>query len=55
VGKRRGADDRTIQAILGHTDRRSVERYARLADQAVIEVLGGAEQARARNRLEKAE
>ena len=53
--KRRGADDRTIQAILGHTDRRFVERYARLADQAVSQVLGGAEQARARNRLKKAE
>jgi integrase len=37
--KRQGADDRTIQAILGHTDGRSVERYARLADQAVVEVL----------------
>jgi integrase len=37
--KRQGADDRTIQAILGHTDGRSVARYARLADQAVIEVL----------------
>ena len=45
-GKRAGADDRTIQAILGHTDRRSVERYARLADGAVVEVLKGAEEVR---------
>ena len=37
--KRQGADDRTIQAILGHTDGRSVERYARMANQAVVEVL----------------
>ncbi len=44
--KRAGADDRTIQAILGHTDRRSVERYARLADGAVVEVLKGAEEVR---------
>jgi len=35
--KRQGADDRTIQAILGHTDGRSVERYAQLEDQAVVE------------------
>ncbi len=37
--KRRGADDRTIQTILGHSDGRSVERYARMADGAVVEVL----------------
>ncbi len=37
--KRQGADDRTIQAILGHTDGRSVERYARMTNQAVVEVL----------------
>ena len=41
--KRQGADDRTIQTILGHVDRRSVERYARLADSAVVDVLRGAE------------
>jgi integrase len=35
--KRQGAPDRTIQAIPGHTDGPSVERYARLADQAVVE------------------
>ena len=35
--KRQGAPDRAIQAISGHTDGRSVERYARLADQAVVE------------------
>jgi len=37
--KRQGADDRTLQKILGHADRRSVERYARLSDDAVVEVL----------------
>ena len=37
--KRRGADDRTIQAILGHVDSWSVARYARLSNEAVIEVL----------------
>jgi len=37
--KRRGVDDRVIQRILGHADRRSVERYARLDDQAVVTVL----------------
>ena len=41
--KRRGADDRTIQAILRHADRRSIERYARLADQAISQVPGGAD------------
>jgi hypothetical protein len=30
------ADDRTIQAILGHVDRRSVERCALLANEAVV-------------------
>ena len=37
--KRRGVDDRVIQSILGHADRRSVERYARLEDQAVVTAL----------------
>ena len=37
--KRQGADDRVIQSILGHADKRSVERYARLADGAVLKVL----------------
>ena len=34
--KRRGVDDRRI---LGHADPRSVERYARLADGAMVQVL----------------
>lgn len=37
--KRQGIDDRVIQHILGHADRRSVERYARLEDQAVVTAL----------------
>jgi integrase len=37
--KAEGADDRTIQTILGHVDSRSVARYARLADGAVVDVL----------------
>ena len=37
--KRKGIDDRVIQHILGHADRRSVERYARLEDQAVVNAL----------------
>jgi integrase len=47
--KRQGADDRVIQSILGHADKRSVERYARLADGAVLEVLRGAEKVRGAN------
>jgi len=37
--KRRGVEDRLLQRFLGHRDRRSVERYARLADEALIAVL----------------
>ena len=37
--KAAGADDRVIQSILGHVDSRSVERYARLADGAAVDVL----------------
>jgi integrase len=36
--KRRGVEDRLLQRFLGHRDRRSVERYARLADEALIAV-----------------
>jgi integrase len=37
--KRRGVEDRLLQRFLGHRDRRSVERYARLADEALVAVL----------------
>jgi site-specific recombinase XerD len=37
--KRKGIDDRVIQHILGHADSRSVERYARLEDQAIVNAL----------------
>lgn len=36
---RRGTTERTLQAILGHADAKSTRRYARLADQAVVEAL----------------
>ncbi len=36
---RRTKDERAVQAALRHRDRRSTERYARLADGAVLEVL----------------
>jgi hypothetical protein len=32
-------EDRLLQRFLGHKDRRSVERYARLADTALLAVL----------------
>jgi integrase len=50
--KRQGADDRTIRTILGHVDGRSVERYARLANSAVVDVLipAGAQVARSAKR-----
>ena len=37
--KRQGVDNETIGKILGHRDRRSTERYARLADQAVLDMV----------------
>ena len=37
--ERQGIQDRTIQAVLGHTDGRSLERSARMTNQAVVEVL----------------
>jgi hypothetical protein len=37
--KRRGIEDRLLQRFLGHRDRRSVERDARLADEALVAVL----------------
>jgi len=39
AAKERGIEDRLLQRYLGHRDRRSVERYARLADTALIAVL----------------
>ena len=36
---RQGVPERVLQAILGHRDVRSTRRYARLADQAVVEAL----------------
>jgi site-specific recombinase XerD len=36
---RRGVSERALQAFLGHADVRSTRRYARLADQALVEVL----------------
>jgi len=36
---RRGVSERSIQAALRHADRRSTERYARLADTAGVELL----------------
>ena len=36
---RRGVQERTIQALLGHRDARSTRRYARLADQALVEAI----------------
>ncbi len=36
---RQGVPERVLQAILGHKDPRSTRRYARLADQAVVEAL----------------
>jgi len=36
---RRGVSERSLQAFLGHADVRSTRKYARLADQALIEVL----------------
>ncbi len=38
--KRRGVDDRVLQKFLGHRDPRSVEHYARLSDQALVDVIG---------------
>jgi hypothetical protein len=37
--KRRGIEERLLQRFLGHCDRRSVERDARLVDEALIAVL----------------
>ncbi|HME71544.1 MAG TPA: site-specific integrase [Myxococcota bacterium] len=39
AAKARGVEDRLLQRFLGHKDRRSVERYARLADTALLAVL----------------
>ena len=36
---RRGVPERLIQAFLAHADVRSIRRYARLANEALIEVL----------------
>jgi integrase len=36
---RRGVQERTIQGLLGHRDLRSTHRYARLADEAVVEAI----------------
>jgi len=36
---RRGVQERTIQALLGHRDARSTRRYARLADEALVEAI----------------
>jgi integrase len=36
---RRGVQERTIQGLLGHRDLRSTRRYARLADEAIVEAI----------------
>jgi len=36
---RSGVQERTIQALLGHRDMRSTRRYARLADEAIVEAI----------------
>ena len=36
---RRGVQERSLQAFLGHADVRSTRRYARLGDQALVDVL----------------
>lgn len=43
--KRRGADDRAIAAVLGHTDLRSIARYARLSGQHLRAVVNGTDDA----------
>jgi integrase len=42
----RGVPERALQAFLGHEDVRSTRRYARLADQALVDVLPRLEAAR---------
>ena len=37
--KAEGVDERVIRSILGYTDERSVQRYARLVAGAMLEVL----------------
>lgn len=36
---RQGVSERVLQALLGHRDPRSIRRYARLADQALVEAI----------------
>jgi hypothetical protein len=36
---RQGVSERTLQALLGHRDARSTRRYARLADEALVQAI----------------